>query len=349
MKKRDSNLELLRLVSMFIIILYHFIMPFASESYIIKALRDVLHIGVVCFVLISGYFGIKANLKGVINLFCLVVFYSLTLYLFSAFYQKSFSTKILLTCFFPFSNNFYWFIIVYIQLYLIAPFVNKAIENLTRRQFIITLFIFAYFCFYLGLIREQSMLVGGKNLINFIFIYLIGRYIYIYYPVNESSRKTLLKKSITWYFSIVFFIIFSVGFAPTIISDIVNRLSFPYNSPLLIIMAVLVLNIFRYIKFQSTIINYFASSALAIYLIHENIYFNQFTYAPIRGWYDNQHYLVFALFLMIYALFVFILCLLIDKVRVFIVNFLNLEKLSIKTEKLLSPIKIRVLEKIESK
>ena len=59
---RNSSLELVRLLAMFMIVFYHLILFFIEPidpSPIFKAVQIPVHIGVILFVLISGYFGIK--------------------------------------------------------------------------------------------------------------------------------------------------------------------------------------------------------------------------------------------------------------------------------------------------
>lgn len=65
---RQSNFELLRIASMFMIIFYHLVFfivaPANPDTPFWKSFQLALHIGVILFVLVSGYFGIKASTKG---------------------------------------------------------------------------------------------------------------------------------------------------------------------------------------------------------------------------------------------------------------------------------------------
>jgi len=334
-KKRESNLELLRLISMFYILTYHF----CTHSDIVScggsvawAAAVVLHIGVICFVLISGYFGIKTRVRGIVNLFCLVSFYGLIMCLLGSFLNDDFNIKTFIRGILPFSRGYYWFIICYAQLYLIAPFVNKAIERMTRKQLLMTLLLFAYFSIYMGLIMSNGVYAGGKNIINFVFIYLIGRYIRLYMPIRETERQKYLIKSLALYFSLAAVVFVLIGFAPNIIYKITSKLSFPYNSPLLIIMAVLFFNIFRSVKINSKIINYLATSALSIYLIHENPCTSKYVYAPVSIWYENQSVAMLIVYMLAYALVIFFACIFIDKIRLYAVRLLKLETISIKID-----------------
>ena len=62
LKTRDSNMELLRIIAITFIVLYHLTAFFANawgeENRLMYSLNLMLHTGVILFVLISGYYGI---------------------------------------------------------------------------------------------------------------------------------------------------------------------------------------------------------------------------------------------------------------------------------------------------
>lgn len=68
---RESSYELIRVLAQFFIVFYHiflfFIYP-ATHSQLHKAIWLPLHIGVILFVLISGFFGIRVSVKGLVKL-----------------------------------------------------------------------------------------------------------------------------------------------------------------------------------------------------------------------------------------------------------------------------------------
>lgn len=67
-KPRESNFELARIVSMICIVWYHLFwsMPETLQDQIpiFKGIQMPLHFGVLLFVMISGYFGIKPTIRG---------------------------------------------------------------------------------------------------------------------------------------------------------------------------------------------------------------------------------------------------------------------------------------------
>jgi hypothetical protein len=94
---------------------------------------------------------------------------------------------------------------------------------------------------------------------------------------------------------------------------------YPYNSPLVIISAVALFLFFRSIQIKSRIINWFASSVFAVYLIHENQFINKYLYQTIYdiGKSISNNYFLFC-FLCFLALGIMLVCILIDKIRLII-------------------------------
>ena len=76
---RDSNMEMLRIFSMFLIVFYHLVCFFVVNLRVSDsnwtAIQPCIHQGVVLFVLISGYYGIKTKIKGVLHILLLCVTY----------------------------------------------------------------------------------------------------------------------------------------------------------------------------------------------------------------------------------------------------------------------------------
>ncbi len=98
----------------------------------------------------------------------------------------------------------------------------------------------------------------------------------------------------------------------TTIGKGLRKISFPYNSPLLIISSTLFFLIFTRINFTSKIVNTLATSVLAVYLLHENYCISKFLYPFVWSfWQDNiMSFIIFILM----ALAVVILCIMIDKI-----------------------------------
>lgn len=154
-QKRSSNIELLRIVSMFLVILGHYL-PFRGmptnetlENDVLGTLFNLeLHsiciVCVNCFILISGYFGIHWKLKSFSNLIFQILFWSIVCPIFVSVITGSFDRVDIFK--YLYSNIFFrWFVVSYIGLYMMAPMMNKFIETVTRRE--LGLFILAFYLF----------------------------------------------------------------------------------------------------------------------------------------------------------------------------------------------------------
>ena len=123
---RKSNFELLRIISMLFIVFYHIIAFYVCaerpDNLFFQALKAPLHMGVLLFVLISGYFGIHCSLKGLVRLLAPVFGYYL---LFACIYYLFDKTSCIESMrsmpwnFLPLSGSPYWFVRTYLCLYFL--------------------------------------------------------------------------------------------------------------------------------------------------------------------------------------------------------------------------------------
>ena len=270
-KVRQSNFELLRLVSQYLIIYYHllliFVVPF-NDNPVFKALELPAHIGVILFVLISGYFGIHPTYKGFLKLISIFLIYSLPEICFKVLYADTW--KELFRSFLFFTHTHFWFIRTYVFLYLLSPMVNHYLKNITGKQRIFMLFILFFISIYTGTSGGDPTLSNGKNAINFIFIYMIGDSLRRYEILIDKLLGGVKNITIIYVALNLLLVIGYINCSDNIIGKVLWRLSFPYSSPILLINSILFFSIFTKLSFQSTRINWLAKSSLAIYLIHAN-------------------------------------------------------------------------------
>ena len=268
-KERDSNFELCRLVCMLYIVIYHLIIhvPGVYENTMWgRPLRTICHIGVVVFVMISGYYGIRRKWRRLLELALTVCFYNvLGILIATLCFRQPFEVKSLLSVFFPVTNGGYWFITSYVVLYMIAPYINMVLEKLDKHEFLVSLLVFTIVVWYGGGIWSNN--IGhGRGIMAFILSYGIGFFIRKFY--STETRKLAY-----WggQYLIISFIIFAcIAFLPGIMSKAINYLSFGYNAIGLYIMSILFLLMFQNIKIKSKVINRSATSCLGIYLCHGN-------------------------------------------------------------------------------
>ena len=263
-KERNSNFELLRIIAMLFIVIYHLLITVYSKNpteIIYKGAWIPLHIGVILFVFISGYFGIKCTVNGICKLVGTIALYYLPLTIYGMIEQGGdFDIKQLLFI----SYSPYWFIKTYLYLYLFSPVLNNYLDKINNKDRLILICSLAFISIYIGSSLGDSSLTEGKNLINFSLLYVLGNTFKVY---EKHLRKIPSRYLICAY------IILNCGILYTfvqggMISKIIWFASFPYCSPLLIINAGLFFLIFSRLKLKSQSINYIASSMFAVYLLH---------------------------------------------------------------------------------
>ena len=264
---RESSFELLRIVAMFFIVFYHLVtyylyeIPDTNFHAFFTALLPTLHIGVILFVLISGYFGIKSTWRGLISLLLVILVYNLPFIVYSGIGHGRWTERLMFI-----TNTPYWFIRCYIYLYLVAPFLNKAIEQFTIRERIGSLMAFGIVAMYFGSTQGDGALEDGKNLINFIFLYLVGNTLKM---TQERWSRISYRLLGCAYIVLNASLILSLYFTSnSSVHETIINLSFPYRSPLLLINAVLVFMMFAKMRIHSRFINAIATSMFAVYIIH---------------------------------------------------------------------------------
>ena len=238
---------------MLFIIMHHIISQVISSGFTnhFWACIDLpLHTAVIIFVLISGYYGIHFKTQKLIDLLLQIIYYSFILSFISIVFFQFGNNKHLVQSFFPFSNNFYWFVCIYLQLYLIAPFIEKGLNLLKRGEYTCWLLLLFFFTVYLGLLRKNTNFIDGKNIVEFIFIYSLG------FGIRKFKWFFLKKKTIYLMFAFMLLIVCSMYFLPdkNNIFTHVMALCYTYNSPFLIYMAILLFIIAKYYTFTNKII-----------------------------------------------------------------------------------------------
>ena len=202
---RHAGFELLRILSMMMIVLMHGIghgglgttaAPGTFPYFTYWLLFMLGRVSTNCFVMLTGYFMWQSKTK-VSRLFRIemqVLFYSLLTFVIGLFVNSvSLSAGTLLRAVFPTTSCVYWFCSCYFILYLAIPLLNKIIASLTRAQhrfMLIVLFLlfslWSTVCFWSGMARVEN----GYSYVWFFVLYFTAAYLSIY-QVRMSSALCL--------------------------------------------------------------------------------------------------------------------------------------------------------------
>lgn len=332
--KRLLNVEILRVLSMFMIVCNHFLGHGLSlqdydlndgNRFILWFLRGICYMGTNLFILISAYFQCKSRFKAksILLLLCQVLFYSIALYGVSvAFGLAEFSYSGLVKVLFPVLTSSYWFVTCYVGLYILAPFINKFIQSLGKGQLKkLILILFVFFSVVPNVFFNSSWLNwgGSSGIVWFIFLYFVAAYIRLYVDISRISMRKLFPLLILFMLlpllSKIIIANLSLYFTGNIIG---SSIFFVKNSIIIFPMSVLLFLAFMKInisgKVSEKIIPFFASSIFAVYLISENIYLREHLWSFCTRMLGGNSTLV-PLYVIVIPVAVLLACIFIDQIR----------------------------------
>lgn len=311
---RLSNFELLRLLCMLMVLNLHSFSGYRHGDGFLQALDFLRESTSICavdtFVLISGYFGIKWRKKGLFNLLFQVLFYSFAVYgVCVATGILQFDKGEFIHCFKAFYDS-WGFITWYIILYFVSPMLNAFSDNSSEKQLLKYIVVF-----YLAQVIIMRSVFGGP--INFLLIYLIGRWI------SKVGTKRLSDKAVAGYFITTSFIFACAYITYRIMHyDAAGMATFlfgySYASPFVILQAFFLFLIFSRFNIQNYIINWLAASCLSIFLIHMHPAIKQIGYYNYTESLYERPFVDHVLILTVLIIAVFFGSILIDKVRILI-------------------------------
>ncbi len=319
---RLSNFELLRLLSMLMVVNLHSFWGYEYGTGVFQAFDFFRESACICavdtFILISGFFGIRWKVKSLFNLLFQVVFYSFAVYgACIAFNILTFSWHDFIEQFKCFYKS-WGFISSYIVLYFISPALNALSDQSSSKRL---------FEIILVLILANIFIFSLNINITFFIVYLVGRLL------NKLDVVNRTKNHAGFAYLMVTFLIFTIVYTLFLMfrfnASRMQSFFFGYNycGPLVILQGVFLFLLFGRMKFKNNIINWCASSCLAIYLIHmhpsiKNIYYH-FTKSLYEKPFFEHVYSLIVLFTC-----VFLGSILIDKIRIYIsnriYNFINM-------------------------
>lgn len=318
--RRQSNMELLRIISMLMVLAVHIDgaslgLPDLKGDFSALDCRSAWQltveslaiVGVNCFTLISGYFGIRLRVRSMVSYLFQCVFYAVGIYaIWMLVAPERTSWTGLLESFLVLSHTDLWYVPAYFGLMLLSPFLNVGVESLSRRGFTWTLVGIVLFNVWCGWLWEGKFNPSGYTLVQLIMMYLVGRYIMLWTP-SQQRRHPAAKM----------FALYLVMTALVTVSAIccLPR-AYAYNSPLVIMESIALFMAFRYLRVDSQAINYVAKSAFAVYLIHKepHLFGEQMKPAVIYMW-NNNSLLMFTLYAICLMMGIYVVAMAIDAMR----------------------------------
>lgn len=328
MKQRLSNIEVLRLLAMLYVLVAHadfialgapVVADFAARP-MDALLQYVFEAFAICcvdvFVLISGWFGIRFNLRKLGAFLFQVLFFSFGIFLLAAFVapEKALDLEGLKSVFL-FNGGDYWFIKAYLILMVLAPMLNAFCERASRIEFRTVLMVYLAILFIYGWLQPASVsfTMNGCTALSFIGLYLIGRYLKLYQPkFTRFQMRTdgLIYLALCLFITLVSFVLLRFGIRTTLDSRLLN-----YGCPVVVLSAVFLLLFFSKWNFHSHVVNKMSQSCLSVYLLHCNIFLFPLYKEMVRK--ANQ---MGGVIIAVFILCVFFVAIFADRIRILLWN-----------------------------
>lgn len=307
-KERRSGFELLRVLCIVGIIVMHTFPGAGEHASVFNREMNVLansvfNTAVTCFVLISGYFGIQFRMKKLIELDLMVICFSVL----STVVMGNYGIRALVKACMPVITRQYWFISCYFALCILAPCLNLIAEKLTKEQFGKMLFVLLIiFSVIPTFTLRDIMMDAGKGLFDLVMIYFLGRYIALYAAKSYKCKPLIVG------ITLLLGLIFVLDSGLTLYKGVIYS-TFSRDCSIFIIWAsVLIVLLFREMKFVSPAVNRIASNVLPVYVLDEMLRFILSKWIKLDK-FATEWYLILVIFF--YALVVVALAMGINELR----------------------------------
>ncbi len=326
--ERQSNFELLRIISMFLIVLSHYLghgAKFAVGEETAQNFFKVLFggggVGVVCFILISAYFLVdeeKHNPRRIFVVWFCIFVYSLSIGIVQYFKIPDFGFNNVIRAAMPFSNSYWWFANTYIVFYLFVPYINKFIKTLSRRSFEFLLVIMLGLWGVLPMVTNQSF--GENEFVLFVCLFLIVAY-FKKYPLKEERGMGFVLLVAGFVFTVIS-ILYLQAYARKDVDywyradSITMWMEFPQ-----MMQGIGLFLIFKNINMKNNIVvNLIAGVTFQIYLLSDHWFVREWLWGKVfnNAEYHDSHYFFLHAFLS--TLIVFTACALIGWVYKLIIE-----------------------------
>lgn len=282
---RNIGIELLRIVSMVMIVFIHCFgcggildnaYKFSLNYYVSYFIQIACFGAVNLYALISGYVCINSKNKysRIINLWIEVFFYSVTIsiiFLLLPNYRVGMGR--LIFSFFPVTSFSYWYFTCYFCLFFAMPFINKAIlnasKNIVRNVIIVGFILFTLINLFGNLVDYDMLKIGrGFSPIWLMYLYICGSYIKLW--GNKTSKNYV--NLIAYFICTIATFIINIGIdfvSENYFDALVNIEFLTYNSPFVFIGSIFLFKFFVNLNIQhmKKPILKVASVSFSVYLI----------------------------------------------------------------------------------
>ena len=327
--QRNSSFELLRIVSMVMIVFHHFAVhggfewdassvsiPYLWCNFISMGGK----IGVNVFVLISGYFLVKRegpvfDFKRILKFEGQLLFYSIAACLFGLMVPGKLGIQAFIEAIFPITSSCWWFASTYFVLFLLHPFLNKLLACLDRKSYQALLVLLVTCWSVIPTLTTAPY--QGSDLSWFITLYAISGYarLYGFNPKLTSGHYFLL----CGIFSVLTYVSSAVsallGRKWRILFSVATYCYGQEKLPMLLISLTLFMGFAAWKMAYHKWINVAASATFGVYLIHDHPLVRPFLWRHVLQNARYQDSLMLIPYSVMAAAIVYAVCTAIDLLR----------------------------------
>lgn len=331
-KKRDSNIELLRIICMLLIITHHCVlhggavnMEFCANKWFSVFLLPGGKICFDTFLAISMWFLVDQSFKAerFAKIWLETLFYSVLFAYVAYLFGVGFSKKDIISIFFPITGNVHGFAAAYLILYALIPFLSIVAAKINKQQLQFLLVV-------LTLSNILALVMGNftghfqkiySNIGFWIFCYFLSLYLKKYSPgILKKKYLLVILFSICWMFIVGLYVLKYLNVGMPIVTYLIS-ISTSHTSIPCIIGGYSLFFIFKDIKLPyMPVINTFAKTTFGILMIHDHNFFRAPLWNEIiktSEWYYSKFF-VFRVGVAVF--FIFFVAAGIDLIRIYLLE-----------------------------
>lgn len=347
--ERNYGIDALRIISMMMIVLLHIVNTDALQNCfiryslgyeIISLIKAATFCAVNCYALISGFVGLNARHRysNIVLLWIRVVLYlAIFSCVFKFIFPESFGIKKIIMSFFPIMTNQYWYFTSYFILFLFVPLLNNAVQHISKRQMSVLMVILFTFTSILypiwhTLTQEDVFLLNdGYSPLWLIVMYLLGAYINRFGLFNNVKKHWLilicsLSIMLTWVSKLI------INYCT---EQFMGKAQYAtmwqsYTSITVVITAISLVILFKRIRMSrltKKVVSFLTPMTFSVYLIHNNDLIQEYVFDNVSKEISLQPLLILILCIFGFAVVVYILCSMIDMLRIKIFKLLKIDYL----------------------
>ena len=349
--KRNYGIDLLKLFSMFLVVFLHTFshgiltsaQAFTVQYEVGFLLEALAYCCVNCFALASGYIGVDSNFKHrrIIPIWLQVVFYCLIMTVFFMYIKPDWlSNKALIgttpwiNAVTPVLHETYWYFTAYFALIFFIPYLNKGLSHINVKQAygLILSVIFVYVVIQYFSKKDLFAIGIGYNATWIIILYALGA------ALNKTKIEKLIKNK--WIFLILYIATAALAWGGKYYNEYHSKLAgtfksdtvfLQYTSLPILLSSIFLLLFFANIKIRKNVVKksiaFLIPASFGVYLIHVHPLTFQLSFWGKLGALCKQPVYVMIWGAVKNAIIVYIVCLVIDLVRVQLFKLLHIKQI----------------------